>query len=58
MKKALSVAAVALMAVGSTVYAGEKAECTAKKECSEKKACSADKSAECSAKKAECPKDK
>ena len=58
MKKVLSVAAAAMMIVGFSAYAGDKAECSGKKECSEKKECSAEKTAECSAKKAECNKDK
>jgi hypothetical protein len=61
MKKALSMAAVALMMAGSVSFAdncaGDKKECSKeKKECSaEKKECSAEKS-DCSAKKAECTK--
>ena len=65
MKKVLSVAAIALMMVGSMAFAGEKCSaCPSEKkaECSAKKAdcasCPAEKKAECSAKKAECTKDK
>ena len=59
MKKVLTVAAAAMMIVGFSAYAGDKAECSAaKSECSQKKACSAEKTAECSAKKAECTKGK
>ncbi|VGO17946.1 hypothetical protein PDESU_06548 [Pontiella desulfatans] len=48
MSKVLGIAAVALMVVGSSAFAGEK--CTA----GEKSECSAEKKAECSAQKAEC----
>ena len=65
MKKVLSIAAVALMIVGSTAFAGEGHKCSAEKtaECSAKKEKCADKSAcegkkACDAKKAECPKSK
>lgn len=65
MSKILSIAAVALMVVGSTAFAGEgqkcnsekKAECSAQKgDCSAKGECGSKKA--CGAKKGACPKSK